>query len=296
MSAPAARFSPQLKGIAAMALASLLLTIGDAGTKYLTEDYSVGQVLAIRQCFALLAILPYIHWVSGWQAIRVVNRGGVALRALFFIGTTWLIVSSFAILPLTLVTAIAFSSPIFVVALSTLVLGERVGPRRWLAVLAGFIGVLVIVRPGGSAFELALILPVLAALSSGLRDIVTRHLSRSDTSIAILFWSMLAVVMASMFTVLSGWKPVTPGAAAMMAAIGVLNAAAHFLMIDSLRLGDASLVSPFRYTSLVWAAILGILVWNDWPDLWTVAGAAIIVSGGIYIIEREPRKAPQPGG
>lgn len=277
-----------------MSMASLLLTIGDAGTKYLTAEYSVGQVLAIRQACALLVILPYIHWVSGWSALRVVNRTGVALRSLFFIGTTWLIVSSFAVLPLTLVTAIAFSSPIFVVALSTLVLGERVGPRRWLAVLAGFTGVLVIVRPGGSAFELVLILPVLAALSSGFRDLVTRHLARTETSIAILFWSMLAVVVASSFAAVAEWKPVTPGAAAAMMAIGALNAAAHFLMIDSLRLGDASLIAPFRYTSLVWAAILGVLVWNDWPDLWTVLGAAIIVAGGLYIVEREPKKTPAP--
>lgn len=294
MSALAARFSPEMRGIAAMSMASLLLTIGDAGTKYLTAEYSVGQVLAIRQACALLVILPYIHWVSGWSALRVVNRTGVALRSLFFIGTTWLIVSSFAVLPLTLVTAIAFSSPIFVVALSTLVLGERVGPRRWLAVLAGFTGVLVIVRPGGSAFELVLILPVLAALSSGFRDLVTRHLARTETSIAILFWSMLAVVVASSFAAVAEWKPVTPGAAAAMMAIGALNAAAHFLMIDSLRLGDASLIAPFRYTSLVWAAILGVLVWNDWPDLWTVLGAAIIVAGGLYIVEREPKKTPAP--
>lgn len=277
-----------------MSMASLLLTIGDAGTKYLTAEYSVGQVLAIRQTCALIAVLPYIHWVTGWHALRVVNRAGVALRSLFFIGTTWLIVSSFAVLPLPLVTAIAFSSPIFVVALSTLVLGERVGPRRWLAVMAGFTGVLVIVRPGGSAFEAVLILPVLAALSSGFRDLVTRHLARTDTSIAILFWSMLAVVVASAFAAAADWKPVTPGAALAMMGIGVLNAAAHFLMIDSLRLGDASLVAPFRYTSLIWATILGVLVWNDWPDFWTVAGAAIIVAGGVYIVERE-KKSPAAG-
>src|SRR5690606_38392192 len=118
---------------------------------------------------------------------------------------------------------------------------------------------------------------------------------KTDTSIAILFWSLVAVVVASSFAAVAEWRPVTPGAAAAMMAIGMLNAAAHFLMIDSLRLGDASLIAPFRYTSLIWATILGVLVWNDWPDLWTVLGAAIIVAGGIYIVEREPKKAPPPG-
>lgn len=287
--------TPQIRGIAAMIAAALLLTLNDAITKVLTESYSVGQVIAFRQAFAMLVIIPYIHWVTGWGAIRVANRAGVALRALCFIATTVLIVVSFALLPLALVTAIAFSSPIFVVAFSHLFLGERVGPRRWLAVLAGFTGVLVIVRPGGAGFEVALIVPVLAALTSAFRDTVTRYLSRSDTSIAILFWSMIAVIAAASLSALAGWKPVTPGALAWLAGCGVLNAAAHFLMIDSLRLGDASLVSPFRYTSLVWAAILGFLIWGHLPDLWTVLGAAVIIAGGIYIIERTPPRVQDPG-
>lgn len=286
------RFSDQAKGIAAMTLAALLLTLNDAVTKHLTETYSVSQVLAIRQSVAWLVILPYIHWVTGWAALRVANRPAMALRALFFIGTTFLIVSSFAVLPLTFVTAIAFSSPIFVVALSTMFLGEQVGPRRWLAVIAGFVGVLIIVRPAGADFALVVILPVLAALCAGLRDVVTRHLSRSDTSIAILFWSLLAVIAASAVTAAVDWQPVTPSAWGWLILVGILNAAAHFLIIDSLRLGDASLVSPFRYTSLVWAAIIGFLIWGEIPDGWTVLGAAIIVAGGIYIIERTPRKPP----
>lgn len=291
----AERFSPQVKGIAAMTTAALLLTLNDAVTKYLTQTYPVGQVIALRQVCAMLVIVPYIHWAAGWNAVRVVNRPGVALRALFFIATTGLIVLSFSLLPLAQVTAIAFSSPVFVVALSSLFLGERVGPRRWLAVLAGFLGVLVIVRPGGAGFETVLIVPVLAALASAFRDTVTRYLSRTENSIAILFWSMLAVIAAASFTALWGWKPVSPGAAAWLLATGVLNACAHFLIIDSLRLGDASLVSPFRYTSLVWAAILGFAVWGHIPDGWTFLGAAIIVAGGIYIVEREPRKSLDTG-
>lgn len=287
--------TPQVRGIAAMLAAALLLTLNDAITKVLTETYSVGQVIAFRQAFAMLVILAYIHWITGWGAIRVSNRAGLALRALCFVASTVLIVLGFSLLPLALVTAIAFSSPIFVAALSHLFLGETVGPRRWLAVGAGFAGVLVIVRPGGAGFEAALIVPVLAALTSAFRDTVTRHLSRSDTSVAILFWSMIAVIAVASLTALAGWKPVTPAALAWLAGCGVLNAAAHFLMIDSLRLGDASLVSPFRYTSMVWAAVLGFLIWGHLPDLWTVLGAAVIIAGGVYIIERSPPRAQEPG-
>lgn len=284
------RLGPPLQGVAMMILAALLLTFNDALSKYLTQTYSVGQVIALRQLCAMAVIVPYIHYVTGWRAVRVNNRSGVGVRALCFIATTGFIVLSFSLLPLALVTAIAFASPIFVVAFSHLILREQVGVRRWLAVLSGFVGVLVIVRPAGAGFESALILPVLAALAAGLRDTVTKHLQKTDTSIAILFWSSLAVIAAAFLTAPFGWQWVTPAAAAWLALNGALNAAAHFLMIDALRLGDASLVAPFRFTGLLWATILGLVFWGQFPDGWTFAGAAILIAAGIYIIERSPKK------
>ena len=132
-----------------MVLGALLLTLNDAVSKYLTQTYSVGQVVALRQFCSMLVILPYVHWVSGWPALRVTNRPAMGMRALCFVATTSLIVLSFSLLPLALVTAIAFASPIFVVALSHLFALEHVSTRRWLAVLAGFVGMLIVVRPGG---------------------------------------------------------------------------------------------------------------------------------------------------
>lgn len=282
--------SPPLQGVLVMMLAALLLTFNDALSKYLTQTYSVGQVIALRQLCAMALIVPYIHYVTGWRAVQVANRIGVGVRALCFIATTGFIVLSFSLLPLALVTAIAFASPIFVVAFSHLFLREQVGIRRWFAVLAGFVGVLVIVRPAGAGFESALILPVLAAFAAGLRDTVTKHLQKTDSSIAILFWSSLAVIAAAFLTVPFGWQWVTPAAALLLVLNGALNAVAHFLMIDALRLGDASLVAPFRFTGLLWATILGLVFWGQFPDSWTFAGAAILIAAGIYIIERSPKK------
>lgn len=287
---PFARLSPPLQGVLVMMLAALLLTFNDALSKYLTQTYSVGQVIALRQLCAMAVIVPYIHYVTGWGAVRVVNRVGVTARALCFTATIGFIVLSFSLLPLALVTAIAFASPIFVVAFSHLFLRERVGIRRWFAVVAGFIGVLVIVRPGGAGFEPVLILPVLAALAAGLRDTVTKHLQTSDSSIAILFWSSLGVVAAAFLTAPFGWQWVTPVAAGWLLINGALNAAAHFLMIDALRLGDASLVAPFRFTGLLWATILGLVFWGQFPDGWTFVGAGVLIAAGIYIIERSPKK------
>ena len=275
-----------------MIVAVLLLTLNDAATKWLTETYQVWQVIALRQLCSLLLILPYIHFVTGWSGVKVTNRPGMALRSLLFVATTGTIVVSFSLLPLALVTAIAFSSPLFVVAFSHLFSDEKVGPRRWLAVLAGFAGVLLIVRPGETGFEMVLILPVLAALFAGSRDIITRGLSRTESSISILMWSNIAVVgFAMIVTMLQGWQAITGTAALLLLLNGALNAGAHFLIIEALRLGEASLVSPFRYSGLIWAIMLGLVIWGDFPDSWTLAGALLLVASGVYIIERTPRTA-----
>ncbi len=279
-----------------MIVAALLLTLNDATSKWLTETYPVWQVLALRQSCSLLLIIPYIHFVAGWGRVKVTNRAGMILRSAFFVATTATIVVSFWLLPLALVTAIAFSSPLFVVAFSHLFTQETVGLRRWLAVLAGFAGVLLIVRPGGAGFELVLILPVLAALFAGCRDIITRGLSRTEASISILLWGNLAVVCVALtVTLLQGWESITGTAALLLFLNGALNAAAHFLIIEALRLGEASLVSPFRYSGLIWATILGLVIWGDFPNSWTLAGALILVASGVYIIERSPQAA-KPGG
>jgi drug/metabolite transporter (DMT)-like permease len=293
---PRPHLSDSYKGILAMIVAALLLTLNDATTKWLTQSYPVWQVLALRQFCSLLVIVPTIHFVAGWGVVKVTNRPGMALRAAFFVATTGTIVVSFSVLPLVLVTAIAFSSPLFVVAFSHLFTEENVGPRRWLAVLAGFAGVMMIVRPGGSGFELVLILPVLAALFAGSRDIITRGLSRTESSISILLWSNLAVVAVALaVTSVQGWQAITGTAALLLLLNGALNAAAHFLIIEALRLGEASLVAPFRYSGLIWATMLGLVIWGDFPDSWTLAGAAVLVASGVYIIERSPRAAKGKG-
>ncbi len=264
---PRPQLSDSVKGILAMIIAALLLTLNDATSKWLTQSYSIWQVLSLRQICSVLLIVPYIHFVTGWSVVKVTNRPGMALRALFFIATTGTILLSFSLMPLALVTAIAFSSPLFVVAFSHLFTTEKVGPRRWLAVLTGFAGVLVIVQPGEAGFELVLILPVLAALFAGSRDILTRGLSRTESSISILLWSNLAVIaFALAVTTAQGWQAITGTAALLLLLNGALNAGAHFLIIEALRLGEASLVSPFRYSGLIWATILGLVIWGDFPD------------------------------
>ena len=285
-----ARTTSPLAGVLLMVTAAGLLVIHDAISKHLAETYSVGQIVALRHISSVIVILLYAGFVSGWSALRIVNKRGQAARACVFVVSTMLIILSVALLPLATATAIVFASPIFVLAFAGPLFGESVGVRRWTAVLVGFIGVLVIIRPGGAAFNWYLLVPVLAAAASGLRDNITRWLSQTEHPLAILFWSTVTVVIASSTSAYFGWKPVDLISGSWLVVLGIINTVAHFMMINALRLGDASLVTPFRYTGIVWAVLLSIAVWGEYPDLWTIAGSLIIIVSGIYIVERGERK------
>ena len=287
---------PQLIGILTMSAAAAVFVGHDAVTKYLAERYPLGEIIFWRQLASAVLLTIYIWFAHGLKTVRPVNIGGQSLRAFAFVASTVLIAVSVAVLPLPLAVAIVFSSPLVVALLSATALGEPVGPRRWAAIIAGFIGVLVIVRPGGASFTWLLLIPVLAATASAVRDITTRRLHRTDSTYAILFWSNLAVLVCSVGTVYWGWLPVTGFDAALIVLGGVLNTLAHFLTITALRYGEAAVVTPYRYTALVWAAIVGYLVWGDLPDEWTVAGAGIIVAAGVYLAMREGRAKAKQGG
>ena len=273
-----------------MIAGTALLLGNDAASKLLTQSYPVGQVICLRQAATLLIIVPYIMAVTGWGAARVVHWPGQTFRGLLFVASSGFMVTSLSLLPLTTVIAITFVSPIFVVLLSAPLLGERVGARRWSAVLIGFAGVLLIVRPGATGFEWVLLLPVATALVNSLRDIVTRRLSRTDTSISILFCSTTIVMLAGLATALFGWKTVDARGALLFLLAGACNAGAHFLMIEALRMGEASLVAPFRYTSFLSALLCGYLLWGEIPGLWVALGVGLIVCGGLYSVRGESRR------
>ena len=279
--------SPQLVGILAMSAAGAVFSGHDAITKHLAERYPIGEIIFFRQLASAVLLTTYIWFTQGLGVIRPVRINGQLLRALFFVASTVLIAVSVASLPLSTALAIIFSSPLLVAALSAPLLKEPVGPRRWLAIIVGFIGVLVIIRPGGAEFTWLLLIPVAAASASALRDITTRILHKTDSTYAILFWSNIAILTATLFTWPFGWREVAPVDAAFLILGGALNTLAHFLTITALRYGDAALVTPFRYTALVWAALLGFLIWQHIPDFWTIIGALIIVAAGVYLVLRD---------
>jgi drug/metabolite transporter (DMT)-like permease len=275
-----------LRGILAMTAGTGLLALNDGISKHLTEHYPVGQIICLRQAAALMFLLPYVWAVPGLRALVPVNRRGQLLRASLFLLSTVLILASLRVLPLSFVTVMLFSSPLFVALLSAPVLGERVHAYQWMAIAAGFSGVLLIVRPAGGGFEWVMMLPVCAAFCSGLRDAYTRRLSRTDSSLSMLFWSGVTVMAAGLCTIAFGWNPVESRHAAWFLAAGLCNATAHFLVIEAFRLGNAATVAPFRYSGLLWAMLIGFVMWGELPDAWMIAGAAVVVCAGIYMLRQ----------
>ena len=288
--------SPTLKGLAAAIGGIALLTANDAVSKFLTQSFPVGQVICLRQAATLLVIVPYVMLVTGWGALRVVSWPGQLTRGMLFVAGATLMVLGLSLLPLATVITIMFASPSFIAAFSMPLLAERVSLSRWIAILAGFVGVLIVVRPGATTFEWALLIPVAGSLTNALRDIMTRRLSRRETSVAILFWSAVIVTVTSAATAPFGWRPVPAVAAAWFVAVGILNAGAHFMLIEAFRLGEAALIAPVRYTALIWATLLGYLIWNQLPDAWVLLGAAVIVGSGLYMVRAEsrPKSRMQP--
>lgn len=269
------------------------LTLNDGFVKSLTADYPVGQVLALRGIFIYLMIFIFAMRQGGVQtAWQIKSWKGQGLRGFCVIGSSFAFVTGLSYLPLADAIAIAFAGPLFVTLMAPLMLGEHVGWRRWMAVLVGFVGVLVIVQPGSGAFQWFAVFPLVASFLGGMRDIITRKMAASETSVAVLFVTTSAVVIAGFVSYFfSEWKPVETQHIKFFVGSGLLIGIAHYLIIESFRLGEAALVSPFKYVNVLWAALFGYLIFGDLPGSSTMLGALIVTLCGIYILHRERLRA-----
>ena len=275
------------RAILCMLLGVAVLTANDALLKWMTGGYHVGQIMFCRGLFVFIPLAMLIWRGGGLRSLHTDNPKGHLIRALLVILGTFLFVSGLKHLPLTDAIAIAFAGPLFITALAPPLLGEHVGWRRWMAVLAGFIGIVIIMRPGGYIFQWAALFPLAASLTGAFRDILTRGMSATETTVALLFYTSLGVLLAGMVVSPFVWQPVPLTDWGWFMANGLLIGSAHFLMIETFRYGEAALVAPFKYSGVIWAAIFGYLIWGDIPDLRTIMGVAIVITAGIYILHRE---------
>jgi drug/metabolite transporter (DMT)-like permease len=287
----AVRESNPLRGIACMLVGIVLLTMSDAAAKWFTSDYPVGEVVAIRALFILTFIVMFSAWRGRVGELRVINYRKHLLRGGFACASTLLFVAGLSRLPIADAIAATFAGPLFITALAPSLLRERVGWRKWLAVLAGFLGVMLMVRPSGDLVRWALLLPLGAAFAGAFRDLVTRRISLTEGSTAILFTTNVMVFCAGLLSLPAGWRVPDVADFLLIGIAGGLMGVAHYLHIEAFRLAEAAVVAPFKYTSIVWAVILGFVFWGQLPDRWVVGGSVLVIASGLYIFYREHRSA-----
>jgi drug/metabolite transporter (DMT)-like permease len=261
-----------LLGIALMLLAVGMGASLDALAKWFTQHYSVPQIVCIRfgmQAIVLLALAPWL----GTRAVLTTRAPRIHLvRGVAMIAATAFFVSALSVLPLATSVVLGQTSPLIAAAIAVPLLGERVTPRHWLFVLLGFVGVIVVLRPAPEVFGWSVVLPLVSAASFALYQVLTKRVAAIDPAVPSLFYPSVVACLLAACVAPFYWVWPTPAHAAMMMAHGALCGVAHLLIIRSLTLSSVSMVAPFGYAGLIWAAILGMLVFGETLDLTTVAG------------------------
>ncbi len=277
-------------------LAMLCFAVMDAISKFLVTEYAVGQLMWVR--YGLLCLFAaFVARRRGLRAAIKSRRPGLQIvRSLVAVIEGAMFVLAFRYLPLADTHAVAATSPLIVIALGVLFLGERAGLARWLAVAVGFAGVLLIVRPGFRTVDWPLALPLAGAVLWAGYQILTRLSARTDPPDTALLWSAIVAFIASSFVGPLDWKWPTPTAWALMVTIAAIGTVAHYALIKALDHAEAGAVQPYSYTLLVWATVTGWLVFGDVPDGWTILGGAVVVASGLYTWHHDRQAARVTSG
>jgi drug/metabolite transporter (DMT)-like permease len=261
----------------------------DGCSKFLSQQYAPAQILFLRYLFSVpLAILLVAP--AGLRRVARTHRPWFQLaRVTLIVVEMGLVLMVFRVMPLADAQAIFSATPLVVTALSVPVLGERVGLRRWTAVLIGFVGVLIIVRPGVGVLHPGAGICLIATVMYAVYQVMTRILGRVDRAETIFLFQI--VVGTALLLPLAPWVWVTPPLLhwPLFLLIAGLGAAGHLLLIKALHAAPAVIIQPFTYTSLIWATLFGWLLFGDVPDHWTILGAACIVAAGLYAAARQRR-------
>jgi drug/metabolite transporter (DMT)-like permease len=278
-------------GIAAALAGMLCLTLNDALGKLLGSGYGVSQIVLIRSVVGLGPILLLARQSGGRRALQVRSPALHVLRIACATSSAYFFFAGLVHLPLTECLAITFAGPIFITALSGPILGERVGARRWAVVVMGFAGVMLMLRPGTAMFQVAALLPLGATVCFALVMVLTRVLSRTDGTAAILFWSNFGLMVVSLPFTVASWTTPSLGDWGVFLLLGLSGSAAMYWLIVAYRHAPAAVIAPIDYTALPWGMLFGWLLWRETPDPGMWPGVAIIVAAGLYLIRYEARPA-----
>ncbi|MFN3482800.1 MAG: DMT family transporter [Rhabdaerophilum calidifontis] len=279
-----------MRGIIAMMAAMGFFVINDTLVKLVRQHWDTGQIIVVRGVFALVLLFGWVALAGQLGRIQAILRPDLATRGLIEAVVAASFITALGMMPLADITAILLAAPLLITALSMVLFGEAVGWRRWSAVAVGFLGMLLVVRPGGNAAPpLALGLALVSVLGVALRDLMTRRVPTDIPSVIVAVTSTLGTLAAGLALMAGGgawhalaWEPVL-----ILAAAAAFVLAGNYAVIEACRDVELSVVSPFRYVVIVWAVLLGILVFGDWPAPVALGGIALIVASGLYTLHRE---------
>ena len=255
--------------------------------KYLSSSLPSVEITWIRFLVFALMMVPAMVPRSPVYAMGTQRLGLQIMRGVTLLGSSLLFISGLRYLPIAEASATGFVSPLFVTALSIVFLGEQVGVRRWIATAVGLMGVLIVLRPGTSAFHLAAFFPILSALCWAGTLTMTRMMSGREAATTTMAYSSIVGVAIVSALVPFVWTTPSFNGILFGLLIGVASTAGQFIVVLAFRYADASVLAPFQYTQLLWVSILGYLVFAEVPDSWTVIGAMFVVASGLYIAHRE---------
>ena len=279
--------SSELRGIGLALLAMLIFGLMDAASKFLAARYPITQIVWLRFVFTIPLALLLLPPRTALARLRSARPWLQLVRSTVLVVEIALVVWCFGRMPLADVHSLLALTPLAVTALAGPCLGERVGPWRWAAVTVGFVGVLVILRPGLGVTQSAALVVLVCVLLYSVYQILTRIVGRVDSAETTLLWQLLVGAVLLGLVAPLVWRMPEPRHWPLFILVAALGGVAHWAMIRALQLAPAATIQPFTYTLLIWAVVIGWLAFGDLPDLWTFIGAGAIVGAGIFTAWRE---------
>lgn len=281
--------------------AVLTFTVMDAVIKSISHVFPTGEIIFFRNLFAFIPLLAFAYWRHSGVPLKTSRPWGHVMRGAFGVTSMFCFFLSYKLMPLSDAIALGLSGPIFITVLSVPVLGEQVGWRRWSAVLVGFVGVLVMTRPGSTMFDVNALVPLAAAILYAAAMISIRKLGATEPPTTIVFHFTVFAALASILTI--PWGMVDPHQAwvlppswielGVLIVIGILGGVAQIVMTMAYQRARAATVASFDYTALIYGFLLGAIFYSERPDIFLIVGGAVVVAAGIYIIHRETVVARQ---
>jgi drug/metabolite transporter (DMT)-like permease len=264
-------------------------TVNDAFVKYASSGMNMGQVMLVRGLFATLLISLLACQQGVLRSPRLIFHPMVVLRSTFELAATIFFLAALANLPIGNISAILQALPLVVTMGAALFFSEPVGWRRWMSITVGFLGVLIVIRPGFAGFSVYSVWVLASVLCAAARDFTTRAVPPEVPTllVSMMTASVVTIVGAALVPALGGWTPMANWEVGMMAAAAGLLLVGYQFIILAMRTGDISFIAPFRYTALLWAIALGFILFGDTPDVPMIVGSSIIVASGLYMLYRE---------